>query len=372
MALGRRPSLGVKLALSLIVTFLLLGVLEAASRLLGLGRDGGRSYGRFEEQVHLLLRRGLFVRDPDLFWTLRPVQGLDTPIAPGGLRVSEAGMRGPLVPKTAPAGVRRIVTLGDSTTFGWAVSEQEAYPVRLEQVLRERGHEVEVINAGIPGYTSYQALRFLERDLLDYGPDVVTLCFGWNELWPARGQSDLTQAVSGWKVELENVLDHSHLYRLLRRGYVALRTDLGTQRTAQTVPRVSPQQYRQVLDRLAELCKRHGVELVLLTQPARTAPHARCWSPPQHALLEQMHLVTREAAAAHGLVLVDLAALLRAQDQDAAFVDCVHPAAGAHLSMAAALAGALEPKLRGAGSAARASSRASTEGSPAPGPLARP
>jgi hypothetical protein len=46
----------VKLVASGIVTLVLLVVLEGAARLLGVGLDQGRSFGQFEEQVHVLLR----------------------------------------------------------------------------------------------------------------------------------------------------------------------------------------------------------------------------------------------------------------------------------------------------------------------------
>jgi lysophospholipase L1-like esterase len=341
----RSPPLSVKLFASAAVTVLVLGLLELGARLAGGAREPERRFGQFEEQVHVLLRRGLFVRDPELFWRLAPADGIETPIAPGGLRVNSRGLRGPEWPRAAAPGVTRIVTLGDSCTFGWRVTEAEAYPAVLGELLRGRGLRAEVINAGVPGYTSVQALRLLQLELLAYEPQAVVFYFGWNELWPARGQPDVAQAVSGRLVELENVLDRSHLYRLLRRGYVAVRSDLGERRDAGTQPRVSPEQYRQVLERLVQLCRDRGLQLALMTQPARQAPHARCWSPPQHELLAQMNAITREAAVGEGTVLVDGAALLAAEPQDETFVDCVHPSASGHRLLAAALAEALAGRL---------------------------
>jgi lysophospholipase L1-like esterase len=342
----RQPPIAVKLFVSAAVTVLLFVGLELASRLLSLGGEQDKSFGQFEEQVHLLLRRGLFLRDPELFWKLAPAQGVETPIAPGGLRVNSLGLRGPEWPRSAGPGVIRIVTLGDSCTFGWSVPEAGAYPMVLEKLLRGRGLNVEVIDGGVPGYTSLQALRLLRRDLVPLGPRVVTLCFGWNELWPARGQPDVAQAVSGWLVTLENLLDHSHFYRLLRRAYLALRTDLGETRTSETVPRVSPEQFRQVLEDLSALCRERGITLVLVTQPARKSPHAGCWSPRQHELLGAMHAVMQEVATREKLVLVDAAAALAALPQEPTFIDCVHPSESGHATMGLALADALEPELR--------------------------
>ena len=46
-----------------------------------------------------------------------------------------------------------IVTLGDSNTSGFGVGAQEAFPARLEAMLRRRGRAVHVVNAGVPGDT---------------------------------------------------------------------------------------------------------------------------------------------------------------------------------------------------------------------------
>lgn len=48
------------------------------------------------------------------------------------------------------ADVIRIVAIGDSVTHGWGVSRAESYPAQLEAYLRAKGHDVEVINAGVP------------------------------------------------------------------------------------------------------------------------------------------------------------------------------------------------------------------------------
>jgi hypothetical protein len=55
----------------------------------------------------------------------------------------------PFAPQPEP-GVFRILALGDSTTFGWGVAQEQAWPAQLEAALRARGAEVEVINAGVP------------------------------------------------------------------------------------------------------------------------------------------------------------------------------------------------------------------------------
>ncbi len=78
------------------------------------------------------------------------------------------------------AGAIRILMLGDSLTAGYGVAPRAALPVRLEAALRERGFEVEVINAGVSGDTSAGGLARLEWALAD-DPHAVIVALGAND-----------------------------------------------------------------------------------------------------------------------------------------------------------------------------------------------
>jgi acyl-CoA thioesterase-1 len=56
-----------------------------------------------------------------------------------------------------------IVALGASQTYGKGVSRAEAYPAQLEDLLRQQGYKVRVINAGINGDTTGGMLARLNR-----------------------------------------------------------------------------------------------------------------------------------------------------------------------------------------------------------------
>jgi acyl-CoA thioesterase-1 len=64
----------------------------------------------------------------------------------------------PPAPSAAPA-EPRIVALGDSLTAGLGIPRDQAYPSVLEQRLKEEGHPIAVINAGVSGDTSSDGLR---------------------------------------------------------------------------------------------------------------------------------------------------------------------------------------------------------------------
>jgi len=74
-----------------------------------------------------------------------------------------------------PEDTYRIVTIGDSFTFGLYVNTQDSYPETLERLLNDKSckNQFEVINLGIPGYDiQYSVERFKQRGA-KYNPDLV-------------------------------------------------------------------------------------------------------------------------------------------------------------------------------------------------------
>ena len=76
----------------------------------------------------------------------------------------------------------RIVCLGGSTTYG--PSAATAYPAVLEKLLREEGVEVEVVNSGVPGWTSRETLLNFQLRVAPLAPDLVVIYHGRNDLIP--------------------------------------------------------------------------------------------------------------------------------------------------------------------------------------------
>ncbi len=91
------------------------------------------------------------------------------------VRINRDGFRGPEIDRAHAA--PRLVTIGDSCTFGMA--ESSSYPRMLETSLHDRGVSAEVVNAGVEGYTSADVLIELDR-IKALHPDVTTIYLGWN------------------------------------------------------------------------------------------------------------------------------------------------------------------------------------------------
>jgi acyl-CoA thioesterase-1 len=74
-----------------------------------------------------------------------------------------------------------IVALGDSMTAGYGVAPESSYPAQLERELRSRGYNYRVLNHGVTGSTTTQALGRLNRALAA-SPDIVIIQLGGNDV----------------------------------------------------------------------------------------------------------------------------------------------------------------------------------------------
>lgn len=81
---------------------------------------------------------------------------------------------------SAQAASVRIVAYGDSGVAGKGVAANQAYPVQLQEMLRQKGIEATVINKGVNGGTSSDALASLEASI-PAGTDIAIVQFGVND-----------------------------------------------------------------------------------------------------------------------------------------------------------------------------------------------
>jgi acyl-CoA thioesterase I len=80
----------------------------------------------------------------------------------------------------ANAAPLRIVAIGASNTHGWYLGNQGAYPAQLQTLLRAKGIDAEVINAGVPFDTTAMMLRRIDKDVPN-GTDIAILQPGGND-----------------------------------------------------------------------------------------------------------------------------------------------------------------------------------------------
>ena len=96
----------------------------------------------------------------------------------------------------------KILALGDSLTAGYGLPEADAFTTRLQQALKDKGYDVQVINAGVSGDTTAGGRARLDWALGDQ-PDVAVVELGANDglrgLDPASTRENLDAILTTMK-----------------------------------------------------------------------------------------------------------------------------------------------------------------------------
>ncbi len=94
----------------------------------------------------------------------------------------------PAIGQTAPLASSgdavRLLLLGDSLTAGYGLPASDAFSVQLDRALADRGHVVEIVNAGVSGDTTAGGLARLAWALADMpedGPRAALVALGGND-----------------------------------------------------------------------------------------------------------------------------------------------------------------------------------------------
>jgi lysophospholipase L1-like esterase len=178
------------------------------------------------------------------------------------LKTNAAGHRGAPYPPTTTAPV--IVALGDSSTFGFRVNDNETYSAQLQTNLRTHGLAgATVVNYGIPGYTSFQGRRFLTEILTQHDPDFVLLSFGANDQkTDILSDADKAERISTAQLEYSDYFGLPATVRLFREPPTFERR----KPTDPTAPplRVSPEEFRVNMQAMIHFAQRRGAQVILL------------------------------------------------------------------------------------------------------------
>ncbi len=98
------------------------------------------------------------------------------------LRINRYGYRGKAVSPEKKAGASRIIFMGGSQTFDLAAKEGKDWPTLAGNLLNQSAHQVEVLNAGMPGHHSWDCLGKLYSELYMWKPDVVVINEDWHDI----------------------------------------------------------------------------------------------------------------------------------------------------------------------------------------------
>jgi lysophospholipase L1-like esterase len=212
---------------------------------------------------------GVFQRHPYLVSVLRP--DVKTVIAGRTVTINSLGYRGKEIELNKPSGTYRIACLGGSTTFDTNVSSDEkTWPSQLESLLRREysPRPIEVINAGVGGYTSLESLIQLETRVLDLSPDLVVVFHGYNDFKPNRSP-DFQSDYAHWKKTPDTAPLGIRLaeYSALVTGvYPFYRDFVYGEAKYDTVTEAGVSTFKRNLESIVAICRLRGIRVILCTQ----------------------------------------------------------------------------------------------------------
>lgn len=262
--------------------------------------------------------------------------------------VNSLGFRGGEVSPLKGEGVVRILCLGDSVTHGMTMETEKTFSAVLERLLAGRflPGRFEVINGGVPGYTTDQELAFLEENGLDLHPDIVIVGFVLNDvidrlhhpIWISRGERFMQ--------------NYCALYYCLRAVYLEARKRIARRRTPENIKNLvmsgddAPREMKEVwelvlsdLGSIQEVCRKSGAHFLLVVFPCTY----QLAEPPEKAAAQQKILIyCRE----RGIHVIDVLTAFREKERGGVslFSDDLHLSERGHRETAKEIMNALASK----------------------------
>jgi hypothetical protein len=137
----------------------------------------------------------------------------------------------------------RVISYGDSQTFGWSVTLDETFQRRMQAI----DGRVEVLNLGIPGYNIADSNEHMARTLAAFEPDLAIFLSTKNDLDESL---EIGTLWSKARILMWIRLIHQELFKKAERKALRL-----------TPERI--QFFADELDRMIRFCERHGVPLII-------------------------------------------------------------------------------------------------------------
>jgi len=272
----------------------------------------------------------ILVPDDKRFWSLEPglvdhsLYGRMEPFPPMRFSVTTDSRGFRLTPNSAAA-PRTVLFLGDSCTFGLGVDDDETVPAQVQNGL----HGVQVINAGVPGYTAYQGNVLLKELAPELDPDVAVITFGFNDDLQWDNRSDLEHAET-IVAQRSGLLARIRFIDLLR----TILPGRGSEEPENPRPRLTDEEFEEQIRAMVRWSREHEIEPVLMAWPM-AAQTVEPGASSKQRVLERV-------AAAEGVRLVSLVHVFRARGGTTLFRDAVH----ANPAGCRAAAGVLIPVLQ--------------------------
>ncbi len=312
------------------VTLLALLVVEGILRIAS--PAGGLSQGT-PEQTQANSTAIMMHGNPFLLWELAPGNRKE---AGGPVYINSDGFRDQDRTKRSR---RRALALGDSSIYGFGVSDKHVFTALLEETVR-----ADIINGGVPGYSTTQALNLLWGRGLALEPDLLIVATLWSDNnFDSFVDAEQLKRYAAWrrtpKASIQAFLEYFAIYRTLefavksrepgRVSWMELR-----RQTPSGNRRVPIQTYAQNLAEFCTVMAERDGGVVFVVLPNRHDLDNSQEDPPWAPYRDVM----RRTAKACGAPIVELPEVFASQGQRFLFLDEMHPSQAGHTLMASTIA----------------------------------
>lgn len=139
---------------------------------------------------------------------------------------------------------KRIIMVGDSTTFGHGVEENKTFPFIVEQQLNNQYKDVWVDNAGTPGYGLDQEYLYITNELLPkYKPKYLIWNVNLNDMYDSNNECLFRKTSNGYN-QISGRFNTLYIKgRYLLPFYKTLPTNLQTSRVAELLLNSIPEPF---------------------------------------------------------------------------------------------------------------------------------
>lgn len=171
--------------------------------------------------------------------------------------------KNPSFNKNSSKKLLKIMCLTDSVS----VMQKYSYPIILQKLLRKSyQNKLKVFNAGVPGYTSYQGLKYFKTELLSYNPDIIIVCFGWNDHYQSHNHiPDCRQDPPS--ENLLSLINKSRTLSFLYSLVLKIKQSNYKRTGANKYRRVPIKNYKNNLTKFTKISKKKNIFIILMTAP---------------------------------------------------------------------------------------------------------
>ena len=247
--------------------------------------------------------------------------------------INEYGLRGlaPTIPK--PLQKKRLMSVGDSSIFGFLVDEEDVFT----SVAVRNIPEWEAINAGCPGYSSEQSLRWVETFVPLFEIDLLVIGNLWSDS-THMGFSD-RELFRRSKNNTSSFFAKSSTYKM----FVSIFSDIPSQipwydRSQEGENRVSPLEYKENLQAMVDIMTKKGGQVIFVALSTREEIEENITDPKG----EQYRQIMNDIAKQNKIPIIEANHKNIWKNQPDLFADLIHPNKRGHLLLGQALRRYLE------------------------------